>query len=181
MVETQQMFILFFSILYGIMLNSVIGLRAFPLASAFAFKDYMGQNDQDKPIWEKGYRSFKRFVLSFVLLNILPFIYFAVAFQFIEKIIGNLPSANLFFTIVQVVFIGFLSLGVFAFYRFFIGLAILKHKKNYVFYTEIEYEKHIEKRHVYPSSCHLILVGFVYLIPWLVMILTSLICPLFCN
>lgn len=180
MSPTQQMFMLFFSILYGIMLNSVIGLRAFPLASAFAFKDYVNKKSKDDP-WEKGYRSFKRVMLSFTLLNILSFIYFAIALQFIGEFIGNLLSANVFHTVVQVVFIGLMSLGVFAFYRFFVGLAILKRNGNHVFYTETEYEKHIQSRWVYPSSRHIILVGFVYLMPWLAMILIALVCPFFCN
>lgn len=173
MIDGHQMFMLFFSILYGIMLNSVIGLRAFPLASAFAFRDYVSKNDEDE-VWEKGFRSFKRLILSFTLLNILPFIYFAVALQFMGQFSGNLPSANVFDTIFKVVFIGLMSLGVFAFYRFFIGLAILKRNENHVFYTEIEF-KDIQNRAVYPSSRHFMLVGFVYLVPWLSMVLKSLI------
>ena len=178
-VDGQQMFMLFFSILYGIMLNSVIGLRAFPLASAFAFKDYVCKY-QDNP-WKKGYRSFKRLILSFTLLNILPFIYFGIALQFIGKFIGNLPSADIFHTVIQVVIIGLMSMGVFAFYRFFVGLVILKRNDNYVFYTKAEYEKHIQERWIYPRSRYLIFVGFVYLMPWLTMVLISLICPFFCN
>lgn len=180
MIEPQQMFMLFFSILYGIMLNSVMGLRAFPLASAFAFKDYVNKKNKDDP-WEKGCKSFKRVMLAFTLLNILPFVYFAIAFQFIGKFIGNLPSADIFHTVVQVVFIGLMSLGVFAFYRFFVGLATLKRNGNHVFYTETEFKKHIQSRWVYPSSRHIILTGFVYLMPWLAMILISLVCPFFCN
>ena len=188
---SQQMFMLFFSILYGIMLNSVVGLRAFPLASAFAGKDYVGKNDLNplgkgenweekwKGSWEDGYRSFKRLILSVIFLNILPFTYFAAVFQFIDDFIGTLPS-DLFCTIGKVLLIGFLSLGGFGFYRFFIGLALLKHKENYVFYTDSELKEIVKKRKLYPISSCYIFVGFVYTLPGLVIVLISLM-RLFCN
>ena len=67
--SSQEMFMLFFSILYGIMLKSLFGLRAFPIASAFAFKDLIKRSIYGKPIWRKGYKSFKRLVLSIILIK----------------------------------------------------------------------------------------------------------------
>jgi len=168
---SQEMFMLFFSILYGIMLNSLIGLGAFPVAAAFAFKD-VENRVCGKPIWRKGYRSFRRLVLSIILLNFFPFIWFAFIFHNIEDFIGNLSLTHLPHTIFQILSIGLLSLSVFAFYRFFLGLIVWQPCGNSLFYTPYELEEHIKDRAIYPSSWRHILAGILYLIiPWLVVAL----------
>ena len=168
--STQQMFMLFFSILYGIMLNSVIGLGAFPIGATFAGKDVKERDSYGYPKWIEGSRSRNRLCLSVVFLNILPFIYFAVAFQFID-LIGDIPSTHLLNTIGQTLFIGFLSLGVFAFYQFFLGCVTWKPCGHSWFYTSYELDEHIEKRATYPSSRKHILGGVLYLFPLLVLVL----------
>lgn len=172
---SEQMFMLFFSILYGIMLNGAIGLRAFPLASALMCKDMVKKECHKRPKFEEGWRSLRRVFLSIWLLNVFPFIYFAFAFHFIGYFIGDLPSGNLICTIIQVVSIGILSLGVFAFYRIFLGFIVWKWK---VFYTQCEYDEIVWKRSLYHrSSLPHFVSGILYLIiPLVVIFLSKAIC-----
>ena len=49
------MFMLFFSILYGIMLNSVIGLGAFPIAHFLAGEDVISRDLCGKLVYRKRF------------------------------------------------------------------------------------------------------------------------------
>lgn len=171
--DSQQMFMLLFSILYGIMLNSLLGLGAFPIGTAFAGKDVERIKGALRSV--KGTRSRDRLCLSFVLFNFLPFIYFGVGFQLIGDFVGEFPSPDSFHAIAQILFIGLLSLGVFAFYRFFLGLVIWQPKGYSFFYTPYELEEQGKKRAIYPSPRIHILSGFIYLAPWLTVVLARII------
>jgi len=164
LVQSQEMFMLFFSILYGMMLNSVAGLGAFPFTEALIGKDVVDEGIKKTGIWVKGSKTRRRLILAIVILNLLPFSYFAVCFQnmrFIGKEISDTPLTSF----LQIIFIGFLSLGTYAFYRFFLGFALLNPYGDPVFYTPYEKEKLLEKRNMFPSLTMGIVSGIVYLVP----------------
>lgn len=148
------------------MLDSLIGRGPFPITSALALKD-MENEVWGEPKWAKGYKSLKRFGLSLALLNIVPLVYFARIFQLIDGFIGHTIN-----TIAQILSIGLLSLGVFAFYYFFLGLSMLKSKRTPLFYTPYEFNKLIMKREtIYPRAWTHILAGILYLtLPWLMIL-----------
>jgi len=150
----------FFSILYGIMLNSLFGLGAFPISHAWARVDVI-KRVKGKPLYVEGTKSRQRFWLSLLLLNFAPFVYFGITFQCIG-VIGDIPSTNFLYTILQIVFIGFLSLGVFAFYHFFLGFVTYYRNR---FYTQYDLKRLMNKRAIHPRSRNHILAGFTYLIP----------------
>jgi len=167
--DSQQMFMLFFSILYGIMLNSLIGRGAFPITSALSFRDMVGRwNDNGEPIWGRGYTSLRRLFLSVAVLNIAPLVYFAIVFQFI-RFIGDISSSCPINTITRILSIGLISLSVFAFYYFFLGLAILQVYGRPAFYTPFQYREQLKNRAFYPSTKNHIVAGFLYLlVPWII-------------
>jgi hypothetical protein len=161
--ETHQMFMLFFSILYGIMLNSVIGLGAFPVGEALALRDLVEIRNGEKK-WVKGFKSSKRLVLSVVILNLSPLLYFALIYY----PIGDILSSNLY-SWTQIFCLGLLSLSVFGFYRFYLGAITWKSCGNLLFYTEEEARKHTAQRDIDPSPWAHIFAGFGYLVlPWAV-------------
>lgn len=168
MVDGQQMFMLFFSILYGIMLNSVLGLRAFPWGFALAGEDLVWKGNG-----QSGPKSRRRLLLSIALINALPFAYFGFAFHFMSELsqfFGKVLSTCLFCTVVKVVFIGFLSLGVFAFLRIYIAMVTWRYRGDYLFYTKYEYDKYIRKRYIHPYLCKHLCAGLIHLIPFLMLL-----------
>ena len=152
------------------MLNSLIGLGAFPIAAALAREDVETRDDKGQPKWKPGNKCRNRLILSIILVNLVPFIYFALAFHVVGTFFGKLPSTDL--TTTQIFCIGLLSLSVFAFYRFFLGLIVWKPCGSSLFYTPHEFERINERRAIHPSSWRHCLAGFLYLIiPWLVVLL----------
>lgn len=171
------------------MLNRVMGLRAFPVASALARKDIIKVEEdgfmrrhpweklESKKKWENGKKSLRRLLLSFIFLNGFPLFYFATTLYFLEGLKIEIPSTNFFVFVIQILFIGLLSLGVFTFLRFYTGIITLKRNKDYFFYTKVEFEEYIKKRDIYPNSSYHILFGIFYLIPWLVLTILSNVVP----
>jgi len=131
----QEMFMLFFSILFGIMLNSLIGLGAFPWGHALAGKD-LKTRINGKPKYIKGCRSVNRLLLAIFILNILPLLYFALVFQLIDLFLGKCLSDNFWWGMLQIIFIGGLSLGAFAFYRFFLCFLVWR-PRGYSFFIPL--------------------------------------------
>jgi len=159
---------LLFSILYGIMLNSLIGLGAFPISHFLAGVDVIKRvKSKDEcmpcePKFDKGTKSRNRWFLSIVLFNILPFGYFAYVFQNIN-LIGDVTSTN-------IVFIGFLSLGVFAFPQFF--FCVITSNIGNWFYTQYDLERIKNERAIHPCSLSHLVAGLTYfLIPLLLFLL----------
>jgi len=165
------MFMLFYSILYGIMLNSLIGLGAFPLARALAGKDLM---NVEEPL-VKGSRSRRRCFLSFFLFDIFPFVYFALGYQFPGQYMKSFPSDNPVLATLQIVSIGTLSLGVFSFYRLFLAAMVWKPCGSSLIYTVPELENHKRKRGLHEKASLHAFAALGYLaVPWLIVIVTVL-------
>lgn len=157
------------------MLNSLIGLGAFPLTSALAGEDACGQVLGETK-WEKGKKSRNRFFLSLGLLNVAPFVYFALLFQFMGAYIDLSSTLSIHF-ILQILFIGFLSLSVFAFYNFFLGLVIWQPCGGSFFYTEYELNEIKKNKTLYNHSWSYIVAGFIYpAIPWVIFVFLKALC-----
>ncbi len=174
MVSSEEMFMLFFSILFGIVLSSLVGRGPFPISSAFALKDLKigkkkkGTKDVHETEWVKGYRSLRRLTLAVILLNLLPILYFALTFTQLGSLIGENVS-----TAFQIISIGFMGLSVFGFYYFFLGFSMLRYNGELLFYTDFEHGELIkERRTIYPESWSHFLSGTLYFaIPWLTVFL----------
>ena len=95
-----QIFLVTYSILYGIMLNSCMGINLFPYGQLC-----------------KNPKAIKRLIHSLLLINIIPIIVFAFFFLQLEKI-NKQPS---FFSIIGVFLI---SMIVFSPYRFLQALIV---------------------------------------------------------
>lgn len=166
MTISQQMFMLLFSILYGIMLNSLIGLRAFAYASAFA-GEAVTKKEKDKPCeFEQSSASNNRLIFALILFNILPFIYFGLVFFWINEIVGEIILTNFWHTMSQILSIGFFSLSVFAFQRFFIFLIVWKRARCLI-YSQSEKDRIMRKRCIHEQArYHLCTVGLLLMLPW---------------
>ena len=140
---SQQMFMLFFSILYGIMLNALIGLGAFPIANAFAREDIIGRDWSGEYVYSKTKTSRWRFLLSLVLLNVAPFIYFAFVFGFLSSV-EAVPS------ILQILSLALLSLSVFAFFQFFLACVTCRRIRKHI-YTPFHFRRVINEK---GFQCH---------------------------
>ncbi len=122
----QELFLVLFSILYGVMLQSLAGLQPFPLARIF--RGYIESNGKPKTHFEHcGIKSNswlicmwrKRVGVSFLLLTIFPAIYFWVMFE----LLGN-PLFDSQSTLVIVGLAFWSALGVFGFYRFYHAITV---------------------------------------------------------
>ena len=151
-VTTHEMFMLFFSILYGIMLNAAIGLEAFPVARALASLFKKNKSDEDR-------KSLVRLITAVLIFNISPFVYFAVIFHYLKSAL--IPSINLCVTISQILIIGLLSMSVFGFYRLYHCIILIRWRcDKSLLYTKRELMKLKKKRGLCMNAkAHL--VGFI--------------------
>ena len=101
-ISLTEIFLVTYSILYGIMLNSCMGINLFPYGQ-------LCKNPKAK----------KRLIISILFISILPIKIFALFFLLFEKI----PRRPNFFSIIGVFFI---SLIVFVPYRFLQALIVSK-------------------------------------------------------
>ena len=115
MSSLKDMFLVSFSIIYGIMLNSCMGLGLF----------YFGHLKDENNIIR--YNVLYRIILSFILINIFPFLYFIGIFESLN---------NLTITPVKTLGVFLLSIGVYIFYR---ALHYIFKKYQNIFYgTEVD-------------------------------------------
>jgi len=149
------MFMLFFSILYGIMLNALIGLGAFPIANAFAREDIIGRDWWGEYVYSKTKTSVKRFLLSLGLLNGAPFFYFALVFQFLFSV-KTVP------TVLQTFSLALLSLSVFAFFQFFLACVTCRRIRNHI-YTPFHFRRVINEKGFHPNPWYHLFAGIAYL------------------
>lgn len=101
----QEIFLVTYSILYGIMLNSCQGLVLFPFGLLF-------KNAEEKVL--------TRILVSVFLINFLPFVYFARVYLFL----GSIDNDISFWSILGTFFV---SLFVFSFYRAYHVLIVIKY------------------------------------------------------
>jgi len=166
----QELFLVLFSILYGVMLQSLTGLQPFPLARTF--RGYIESNGKPKTQFEhcgKKSNSWliwmwrKRVGLSFLLLTIFPAIYFWAMFE----LLGN-PLLDSLHTLVLVGLAFWSALGVFGFYRFYRAIAV-----KYLERLFCDVAQNLEKREVsFDSKAHFIW-GMFYLLPLVIMLLVQ--------
>ena len=142
--NAQELFLVLFSILYGVMLQSLSALAPFPLGRIFrGYKTRDGQvkedfklcggksNNQLTRMWRK------RVLLSFVTLNILPMLYFLGILSLLDRISVSFSYSSL----LDSVFIFWSALGVFGFYRLFHALFAWKWKRLFCDVLDEEFEK----------------------------------------
>jgi len=173
----QELFLVLFSILYGIMLQSIGGLQPFPLAKTL--RGYIQQNGETKIYFgscggiktDKWLKCMwrKRIAWSIFILNILPIAYLwsILGLGLLDKITfchGFVPFwENLFLSIFQLFEIGVIfwsALGVFGFYRIYHAIAA---KWWTTLFCDVELDK---KRPLsFDAKAHLLWGLLFYLLP----------------
>jgi hypothetical protein len=120
----QEIFLVSYSILYGIMLNGCIGLDLFSFGRLYSQK-----------------KAGRRIITSFIIVNLGVFLYFAKIYLWLETIDPKLD-------VPRILGVFFLSLSVFAFYRLIhIFIAVGKDgKKGTLLYDLNNLSKKLEKR-----------------------------------
>ena len=130
--ETQQIFTIFYAVLFGAMLTSIGGLRAFPWGFP-AEKDGKG-----RLIW--------RLIISIICFNIIPFLLFSAGYSVLDNTSVNSVSFW------QVVIIAIASLSVYAPYRLYHLFMVLFNGTMLELYPVQEYEEIIGKRTIRESK-----------------------------
>ena len=114
----QEMFTVTFSIMYGIMLNSLFGWNLFHFGSLCVNREE---------------NAGRRILFSFIFINLFPIFYFALIFQWLSNITIN------FWSIVSVFIMSFI---VFGFYRLIPILILLGYKYPWLqLYDSLLYTK----------------------------------------
>lgn len=170
----QELFTLLFSIMFGVMLQSLSGLMPFPLGRIFGgYVEQEGVNNQKEINAQNRMRNeynkrietpseeiwmihvWKcRFFLSFILLNFIPILYYATIISIFNLIKFNTNS------FIDYAGIFFLSLNIFTFYRAYIILTIWR-KTKYIF-CDLDLE---ERRISHNISSHLKSIFIFYILP----------------
>jgi len=156
----QELFLVLFSILYGVMLQSLSGLQPFPLAKTL--RGYRGYKRRDKP-FETEHRGMwrRRVAWSFFLLNFFPIVYF----WGILNLLTEIPISSRFQLLPDFVYIilVFLSaLSVFGFYRIYHALFTWKLRS---LFCDLDFEELEEDRLISFDAWAHFIWGCVYLLP----------------
>jgi len=118
----QELFLVLFAILYGVMLQSIGALRPFPLGrTCRGYMNQMRKVDPSSNEWlVRMWR--KRVGLSIVFLNILPLLYFFISLRGLNTVSISHDFSSVC-DFVNVFFIFWSAVGVFGFYRIYIAIA----------------------------------------------------------
>lgn len=132
--NAQQLFLVLFSILYGIMLQSISGLQPFPLGRTFnGFRSRPDATNEEKEEYENSVRRCnkteeelirmwqKRVVLSIVFLNFFPIAHLSIILVLLRKVAihPELP----WFEPLLIPLVFWSALSVFGFYRIYHAIA----------------------------------------------------------
>ncbi|HLG37206.1 MAG TPA: hypothetical protein VI338_03665 [Nitrososphaera sp.] len=109
----HELYVISFSIFYAVMLHTIRGIRAFDTSSAFT----------------GGAKPLRRFILSIIVLNFLPFIYFSVILLYLLQFLEV--------SILSILVVFGLSIGIFGFDKIFHAF-LVRYKSS--FYTSGEME-----------------------------------------
>ena len=131
MTVAQQLFTIFFAVLYGAMLTSIGGLRAFP----WGFPSE--KNEKSRLFW--------RLSVAIICFNLLPFFIFAGGYS----VLGKVVSSTIFYW--HVLFIAVASLSVYGPYRLYHLLMVSLGKTNIGLYSKEEYKLVIGNRTIRES------------------------------
>ena len=153
-----QIFLVAYSILYGVMLQD-LPKNIFPLSRIFCgYKNHEGIIDNDrehKKIW------LLRSLVSTFLLNILPACYLWFILIFLNNL--NFPSA-LYGQLVYIVLVFLSSFGVFGFYRIYYAIMV---KSDKLFFDVLIKDIEIN----YMASTHIIwAIYYLFVGPFLLLI-----------
>ena len=133
----QQIFSVFYAVLYGAMLSSVDGLRPFQWGSLIR-RSPMVCREQ----YHLQYRLCWRLMFSFLFLNLVPLIIFTAGF----KILASFNKNQISFW--QTFAIAMACLSVFAPYRFYHAFMVWTQNKKCALYNLDEYKKIKEERKI---------------------------------
>ena len=140
----HHLYIISFSVFYAVMLHTIRGIRAFDTSAAFTADP----------------RSLRRFVLSILFLNLLPFLHFSIILLYLLHYL----ALNIF----SILVVFALSISVFGFDKVFHTMLI---RFNGMLYTSSEYQSVINSESAARKfSSHYL----QYLIPGLLYILVPL-------
>jgi len=116
----QQIFSVFYAVLYGAMLSSVVGLRAFQWDSLICRSLMVCRENKQ---YHLQYRLWWRLVFSFLCLNLVPLMIFTAGFEILASFNKNQISFWQTFAIAMA------CLSVFAPYRFYHAFMVWSQKK----------------------------------------------------
>lgn len=120
MPTNQQIFAVFFAILFGAMLSSLKGFVAFP----------WGQALSSSPAFDDGRIYRRRLSLSILILNVLPIVLFAIVFRLWGAQAGAHANHLSVWTLLRV---ALSAMGVYAPYRFFHGVITCRLTRNWFY------------------------------------------------
>jgi len=152
----QQIFTLFFAILFGVMLGSLDKFNPFPFDKIKKNSDY---NSVRK----------RRLIISLIFLNILPFIYFILILCFLEYYYDHYKD-NLNVYLLMGVPILF-ALSVFLFYRLYHVFA--KIGKDFAFKDVWKCNK-FDKCKEFNTYRNAFATFFYFILPWIFIILIQI-------
>jgi len=179
--NAQELFLVLFSILYGVMLQSLTGLQPFPLGKTL--RGYVLRPDASSIEKITAYRKLKdkckrkeknelvsmwrwRVFWSIIILNVLPIIYLSGILYLLRdvKIHPELPYPEAF--LVGIIF--WCALGVFGFYRMYHSLAAWRWE---ALFCDVELEERRPlsfdvKAHLLWGVCFHLLPGLSFLVLW---------------
>ena len=168
-VTTHEMFMLFFSILYGIMLNAAIGLQAFPVGRALYSLFKRNKSHEDL-------KCLVRLITAVLIFNVFPFIYFATIFYYLRPLVFCPINWGFWVTVIRILIIGLLSIGVFGFYRFYHYIMLIRWHGRLLLYSECELINMKKKRGLcMDTKAHLFGSILYFAIPVLLGLLSGLI------
>jgi len=110
--NAQTIFALFYAIYFAVTITLTGKFQPFDTPAMYKMK----------------YKSWIRFLISFIALNIAPLSYFVLIFKWLSKIKAFEES----FGDILIIFI--LSIAGFGFYRIYYGIMIFKFRDEYIFY-----------------------------------------------
>ena len=148
----QQLFSIFYAVLYGVMLTSLSNLQAFPWGFCAAPTDRL--------------RLACRLVVSILLFNAAPFLLFAAGFGMLSGCSDN----DIGFW--QVFTIALAALSVYSPYRLYHLLIVGLQDSRFALYTELEYDEITEKRNIRKARLGHVFAFVVY--GYLIVLLDSI-------
>lgn len=153
--DSQQIFSIFYAVLYGVLLTSLKSFQAFPWGFCY---------EKNK---RKKCKLRKRLFVSIGIFNILPFIFFSLGFWFLH----DLDFSKLCFF--QTLLSAIPSLSIFCPYRIF---HIILSKNPYWLYNAIDWEKIEAERNFRRSTWgHIAGAIFYFILPLISILLLKII------
>ena len=157
----QEIFLVVFSILYGVMLQS-LPKGLFQLASSLRGKTFRSGRVSTchQNIW------LKRSVLSIIILNIIPAVYLFMMLL----VLRNIPFPTFFLKqFIYILFVFWFALGVFGIYRIFHIIVVIKWRTWFIDMIEVFDDRKLS----YDPWSHLFWVH-CYLSPGLIWFILSI-------